>query len=109
MIFFVLFHYNRRLERCPVFQGWMTNIGKFVVPNVFINTNLLQDFINKYDLEMEVKSQYGKAIISITKLAIEKVFQLEMGHETILNIPKLREEYFCMESFYKVLYYLFIV
>lgn len=44
-----LFHYLRRDEPMPISNPWNTNLGKLVVPNIFVDIDLLKLLVRHYD------------------------------------------------------------
>lgn len=44
-----LFHYFRRDEPMPISNPWKTGLGKLVVPNVFVNIDLLKLLVRNYN------------------------------------------------------------
>lgn len=43
-----LFHYLRRNREVPLCNHWVTNMGKLIVPDVFVNVKVLEILVRNY-------------------------------------------------------------
>lgn len=49
-----IFHYNSRIGHEPVCNPWKLNLGKLVVSNVFVNTDLMKLLVKHYNPKLKV-------------------------------------------------------
>jgi len=72
------FHYNRRFRNSPVSNPWHLNLGKLVVPDVFLNVELLQLLAKQYNPSLKaICNPQGEPIIHLLKNEIYEVFDLD--------------------------------
>lgn len=77
-----MFHWKRRMSLEPVSNPWRLNIGRLVVPNVFISLELIKALASKYD--PKTKTIYDKdnnPLVPIRKDFIETIFNLDFRNE----------------------------
>lgn len=43
------FHYLRRDKEMPLYNPWKTNLGKLIVPNVFVSVKLIETLVKNYN------------------------------------------------------------
>ena len=69
--------YGQRNLPHPFSNGWMYDMGKLVVPNVFLDVDLLRAAAARYDLVTQIiRDNDGKVLLSINKEEVQQVFDL---------------------------------
>lgn len=73
-----LFHYSRRTRHEPMCNPWKLNLGKIVVPNVFVNMDLFKLLAKHYNPNLKaICNLQGKPFVYLSKAALEEVFGFE--------------------------------
>lgn len=44
-----MYHYRKQFKSQPVYNPWRLNLGRLMVPNVFINVDLIKALASRYD------------------------------------------------------------
>lgn len=86
---------NRNLGS-PFSNLWDLNMGRLIVPNVYMDVDLLKDIASKYDLvSRAVRAYDGVVMVKITSEEIEKVFDLHERNSNMLplDMDTIREEH----------------
>lgn len=97
-----LFHYCRKTNHEPICNPWRMNLGKIVVPNVFLDVDLVKLLAEHYNSDLKpICDPQGKPFVHLSKNAIEEIF----GFEDICDHPivyeDLKNEYWRLDTTYK--------
>lgn len=61
----------------PIFHTWKMDMGKLVVPNVYVDVDLVKDIAARYDpVSKNFRACNGAEVIKITKEGIAEAFKL---------------------------------
>lgn len=94
-----IFHWKRRMSPELVSNPWRLNIGRLVVPNVFISLELIKSLTNRYDPKTKIiYNKDNKPLVPIRKDFIETIFNLDFRNEAQIDVVKLKQEYIFLES-----------
>lgn len=96
-----LYHYSRRSKLTKIANPWITGLGKLVVPNVFVNVQLMKTLDRAYNATKRcIRLPNGKAFIFLLVATIQEVFGLGLECDVPLSFEKLEEEYTKMDTVY---------
>lgn len=87
-----IFHlfYQKRDKAAPVSNPWNLNLGKLVVPNVFVEPLLIRELTKNYHLRsMIVRTVTGHILLDISIDAIAECFDLDKTTLTKVNRNRL--------------------
>lgn len=77
----------------PISNPWSSGLGKLMVPNVFVNIDLLKLMVKNYDAAKRcILLLDGTGFISFTVAMIQEVFGLDFEVEVPLSFNDLEEE-----------------
>lgn len=97
-----IFHYLHRDETMPISNPWSTNIGKLMVPNVFVNTDLLKFLVRQYDTNKGcILLPDGTALVHFAVVTIQEVFAVDLEVNVPFSFVDLEEEYKKMDTTYQ--------
>lgn len=97
-----LFGYKRRKAPEPISNLWKRNLGKLVVPNVFVDVELMKALVDSYDPKTKTIYDYrGNPMVAINKQTIDMVFDLDWDVEEKIDMHKLSQEFFNLEDIYR--------
>lgn len=96
-----IYHYRKKYKYSPVSNPWNLNFGKLVMPNVFVNIELIRALEKNYNPKTRVIHWHnGSQFMIITRDYIFMVFQLDASLEMKLRLRELLE-YCSMDTSYK--------
>lgn len=96
-----LYHYSRRSKPTPISNPWTTGLGKLVVPNVFVNIQLMKTLARAYNtMKRCIQLPNGNAFIHLSVASIHEFFGLSFESDVPLSFEKLQEEYMKMDTVY---------
>lgn len=96
-----LFHYLKRNKEMLLCNPWMTNLGKLIVPNVFVNIRLLEVLIRNYNfIKRYIQFPNGDTFIRFSTGTVNEVFNLDPNRDKLLSFGELKEEYLWMYTTY---------
>lgn len=97
-----IYHYKKKYRHRPILNPWNMNLAKLVMPNVFVNVELIKKLARNYNPKMRaIYSHDGSQLIIITHDYICMVFQLETSLKKKMMIRDFLEEYKTMDTSYK--------
>lgn len=80
-----LYHYLSWNKEMPLSNPWTTNLGRLVVPNIFLNLRLLELLTRKYNKEKRyIQLPNGDPFIQISVGSIQEV--LGMTYEPYMPL-----------------------
>ena len=88
--------FSERKLFAPHANVWNFDLGKLVVPSVFMDYDLLEAIAKNYDQAIRVvRRKDGKPLLSINPEEIREVFHLEplSEYHVSINLPELESEY----------------
>lgn len=98
----LFFGYKRRDALEPISNLWKRNLGKLVVPNVFVDVELMKALVNCYNPRTKTICDYrGNTLVVINKQTIDMVFDLDWEVEESIDMKKLSQEFFSLENIYR--------
>lgn len=69
--------YNKKKEKVPVSNIWNFNLGRLVVPNIYVNIELITTIAKNYKPNTrEIVANEGDRLTKITRDVINEVFML---------------------------------
>lgn len=69
-----LFHYLRRNREVSLCNPWVTNLGKLIVPNIFVNLKVLEILVRNYNSASRyIQTPNGEAFIRFSVNTINYV------------------------------------
>lgn len=80
----------------PIGNPWNCDLGKLIVPNVYIDVDLLKEIVANYDpVTRTIKTYDGKEMVKITKEELGLVFKLTRWSDKMhkINEETLKQEY----------------
>lgn len=78
-----------------VSNPWRLNLGKLVVPNIFVEPMLIRELAKNYHLQsMIVKTAIGHVLVDVSKEAIIECFDLDRSALRRINKDRLKKEYY---------------
>lgn len=87
----------------PLYNPWKTNLGKFIVPNVFVSVKLLETLVKNYNsVGRYIQAPNGDAFIRFYVGTLNEVFNLDPNPNKLLSFRELEEEYLRMNTTYTV-------
>lgn len=96
-----LYHYSWRSKPTPISNPWITGLGKLVVPNIFVNVQLMKTLDRAYNAtKICIQLSNGEAFIHLSVATIQEVFNLGLEFDVPLSFEKLEEEYTNMDTIY---------
>lgn len=97
-----LFHFLRKDIEMLICNLWITNLGKLVVPNVFVNIRLMEVLVKKYNsVKRCIQFPNGEVFIRFIHGTIDEVFSLDPNPDVPLSFEELEEEFVKMDTTYK--------
>lgn len=74
---FMYFFYNR-VERVPICNPWMRNLAKLIMPNVFVDVDLMKELIRSYNPITKCFHRYdGSILCTLDRNTFIEAFGLE--------------------------------
>lgn len=81
---------------------WSFNLGKLVVPNIFVNVELVKLFSKHYNIDLKsIYNLQGEPFIHVSKIALCEVFNLSDTCDELIVHEDLEKEYWRMDTTYK--------
>lgn len=98
----MLYHYRKRNRAEPICNPWVYNIGKLVVPNIFVSVNFMIMLAKNYDPNTKtIYDAVGKPLVPITRDFISRVFDLDLTLDQPIDVTLLGNEYSRLKDVYK--------
>lgn len=96
-----MFHYHRHEKPEPICNRWKLNLGKLVVPNIYVNVDLLKLLAQNYDSKKRaICDRNGKPCFFISREAISEVFNLLGIYNYPIVLVNSLEEYQRLDTTY---------
>lgn len=96
--------FSQRNAPHPVSNIWHSDLGKLVVPSVFLDVDLMIQIAKSYDpITREVRDVKGQLLIKLSAEEIRKVFRLSEPSGSLENIDfeELRQVYDAQRNYFR--------
>lgn len=89
-----VYWYQKRNDKVPASNPWTLDLAKLIVPNVFIDIELIKDLSNSYHAPTKTaRLPNGGCLFDVSRDAIIKCFILNKKVVVEVNLVKLEQEY----------------
>lgn len=94
--------YGKRDKSIPVSNPWRLNLGKLVVPNVFVEPMLIRELAKNYHHQsMTVKTTTDHDLVDVSKEVAIECFDLDRSALRRINKDRFKKEYYAKRDFFK--------
>ena len=96
--------YGQRNAPHPFSNGWRYDMGKLVVPNVFLDVDLLLAVAARYDpVTRVIRDNDGEVLLNVNADVIRRVFDLSENGSLLVQIDleEMKQEYAKIQPFFR--------